>query len=117
MGNPDQKLQHHHSSFSEQPEPRNQKNDSDDDVMTPAEAAAYLRISIATLLRMARNGEIPGLRVGKLWRFRRSELDRWLRSDVSSFRHPCRERRETNDEFAATVPERVSDKKDSHPRK
>jgi hypothetical protein len=57
------------------------------------------------------------LRVGKLWRFRRSELDRWLRSDVSSFRHPCRERRETNDEFAATVPERVSDKKDSHPRK
>ena len=59
-------------------------------VLTPLEAATYLRISVATLLRRSRTLEIPGVRVGKLWRYRKSDLDEWLASKVSSFRHPCR---------------------------
>jgi excisionase family DNA binding protein len=64
--------------------------DEEDPIMTPAEAARYLRISVATLLRRSRSGEIPGFRVGKLWRYRKSQLDEWMRSKVSFFRHPCR---------------------------
>lgn len=62
-----------------------------DAIMTPQEAAEYLRISIATLLRGSRLGEIPGFQVGKkLWRYRKFLLDEWAHSKVSSFRHPCR---------------------------
>jgi excisionase family DNA binding protein len=61
-----------------------------DVIMTPDEGARYLRISVATLLRGSRLGEIPGFHVGKLWRYRKSALDDWMQSKVSFFRHPCR---------------------------
>jgi len=39
------------------------------------EAAALLQIHPKTLQRLARKGEIRGMRIGKLWRFRTSDLD------------------------------------------
>lgn len=63
----------------------------DDPVLTPQEAAQYLRISVASLLRHTPTGEIKAFRVGKLWRYRKSWLDEYSRSSVSFFRHPCRE--------------------------
>ena len=42
------------------------------------EAAALLKIHPKTLQRMARNGEICGVQVGRLWRFRVSALNEWL---------------------------------------
>jgi len=42
------------------------------------EAAALLKIHPKTLQRLARNGEICGVQVGKLWRFRVSALNEWL---------------------------------------
>lgn len=38
------------------------------------EAAAILKVHPKTLQRMAKRGEIQGVRVGKLWRFRGSNL-------------------------------------------
>jgi len=48
------------------------------------EAARYLRIHPRTLTRMARRAEIPAIHIGKLWRFRKSDLDAWLMGKVSS---------------------------------
>jgi excisionase family DNA binding protein len=42
------------------------------------EAAQLLRIHPKTLQRMARNGQILGIQVGKLWRFRASDLEGWI---------------------------------------
>ena len=42
------------------------------------EAADLLKIHPKTLQRMARRGEVAGIRIGKLWRFRASELNEWL---------------------------------------
>jgi len=42
------------------------------------EAAALLKIHPKTLQRLARNGEVCGVQVGKLWRFRVSALNEWL---------------------------------------
>lgn len=42
------------------------------------EAARLLRIHPKTLQKMARRGEIHGSHVGKLWRFRASDLNDWL---------------------------------------
>lgn len=42
------------------------------------QAAGLLRIHPKTLQKMARRGEIHGTHVGKLWRFRASDLNDWL---------------------------------------
>ena len=41
------------------------------------QAAAHVKVHKKTLQRYARNGLVVGLRVGKLWRFRASDLDEW----------------------------------------
>lgn len=48
------------------------------------EASALLKISPKTLQRLARTGEIKGIHIGKLWRFRASDLDSWFRSRIAS---------------------------------
>jgi excisionase family DNA binding protein len=47
-------------------------------LLDSAEAALLLRIHPKTLQRMARNGEIAGVQIGRLWRFRASVLNSWL---------------------------------------
>ncbi len=42
------------------------------------EAAALLKIHPKTIQKMARNGEISAIHIGKLWRFRASALNEWL---------------------------------------
>lgn len=42
------------------------------------EAASLLQIHPKTLQRLARKGEIRAMRIGKLWRFRTSDLDAWV---------------------------------------
>jgi excisionase family DNA binding protein len=55
------------------------------------EAAQLLKIHPKTLQRLARQGEIPGVQIGKLWRFRRSELNAWMEGlSLSKRSYPCR---------------------------
>jgi excisionase family DNA binding protein len=49
-----------------------------EELLDSDEAAALLKIHPKTLQKMARNGEITGVQVGKLWRFRASVLNNWL---------------------------------------
>ncbi|MGO9338423.1 MAG: helix-turn-helix domain-containing protein [Terracidiphilus sp.] len=49
-------------------------------LLTAEEAAVHLRIHTKTLQRMARAGQVPGIRMGKYWRFHLSSLDVWVRS-------------------------------------
>ena len=42
------------------------------------QAAELLHIHHKTLQKLARSGEIHGSHVGKLWRFRASDLNAWL---------------------------------------
>jgi excisionase family DNA binding protein len=48
------------------------------EIMTTSELARYLKVSRAEVLRLARRGKIPGLRVGRLWRFKRYEVEKAL---------------------------------------
>jgi excisionase family DNA binding protein len=47
-------------------------------LLNTEEAAALLQIHPKTLQKLARAGEVIGIRIGKLWRFRASALDEWL---------------------------------------
>lgn len=48
-------------------------------LLSDVEAAELLGLHPKTLQRMARQGDIPAIRVGRYWRFRASELDEWIR--------------------------------------
>ena len=52
-------------------------------LLDSAEAAALLKIHPKTLQKMARNGEIVAIQIGKLWRFRASALNDWLEKIAS----------------------------------
>lgn len=52
-------------------------------LLDSSEAAALLRIHPKTLQRLARTGEIAGIQIGRLWRFRVSALNRWLQRIAS----------------------------------
>ena len=48
--------------------------------LTVNEAAAYAKVSTATIRRACKGGALHGCKVSgkKLWRFHVTELDRWL---------------------------------------
>ena len=48
------------------------------EMMTVKEVAEYLKIAEKTAYRFAIEGKIPGFRVGAAWRFRKSEIERWI---------------------------------------
>ena len=47
-------------------------------LMTAGEVASYLHCSLSTVRRMVQRDVVPHYRLGKLVRFRRSEIDAWL---------------------------------------
>lgn len=51
------------------------------------EAANFLGIKVVTLRNWLRNEKctIPAHKIGKLWRFKCSELDEWVKSGRSDF--------------------------------
>jgi len=55
-------------------------NEAFEPLLDSDEAAALLKIHPKTLQRMARIGEIYGIHIGKLWRFRASDIEKWIRS-------------------------------------
>jgi PTS system nitrogen regulatory IIA component len=42
------------------------------------EVARYLRVKDSTVYTWAQAGKLPAFRLGRLWRFRRTDLDAWL---------------------------------------
>lgn len=48
--------------------------DQGDEVLTADEAAELLKVSKKTVLRHARVGDLPAVKVGRSWRFLRSQL-------------------------------------------
>lgn len=49
-----------------------------DPLLDTDEAAAVMKIHPKTLQKLARSGSIHGIRVGKLWRFRASQIQDWI---------------------------------------
>lgn len=50
------------------------------DILTVQELHDYLKIPRPTLYSLAQSGKIPAAKVGKHWRFRRSQIDEWLKA-------------------------------------
>ena len=48
------------------------------------QAAAIMRIHPKTLQKHARKGVVRGFQLGTMWRFRASEIDRWISERIAS---------------------------------
>ncbi len=49
------------------------------DILTIREVAAYLKLTEKTAYRYAADGIIPGFKVGASWRFKKSDVDAWIK--------------------------------------
>jgi excisionase family DNA binding protein len=47
-------------------------------LMTIDDVAQYLGLHPLTVRRLARDGEIPALKIGRQWRVKRELLDQWM---------------------------------------
>jgi excisionase family DNA binding protein len=55
---------------------------SDVAIMTVHDVAEYLRLSEAKVYKMANEGRVPALRMGKTWRFKKELIDEWIRRET-----------------------------------
>jgi len=51
---------------------------SDDRLLTLKELAAFLSVNERTLLKLMSEGDVPGVKIGNQWRFRKAMIDTWL---------------------------------------
>lgn len=57
---------------------------ADDTLMNVKQVAQYLQLKESTIYSWAQDGKIPAIKIGRTWRFRRSDLDGWLEQHQQS---------------------------------
>jgi|DewCreStandDraft_1066081.scaffolds.fasta_scaffold01933_4 excisionase family DNA binding protein len=53
-----------------------------EELLTAQEASNYLKISVRTLYKHIKEQRIPAFKLGRSWRFLKSELDNWLKQKI-----------------------------------
>ena len=61
------------------------ENKPQDQLLTPEEAAARLKISRLTIGDWLRSGKLKGVKVGRLWRVRERDLVRFWNKEISKW--------------------------------
>ncbi len=62
----------------------------DETFLTTDEVLAYLQVNLRTVYRLIKAGKIPAVRVGRQWRFRKTDIDAWLERERSHSIPPVR---------------------------
>jgi excisionase family DNA binding protein len=47
-------------------------------ILLAADVAEYLHVSLATVHRLVRHGQIPAFKIGSKYRFYRDAIERWM---------------------------------------
>jgi excisionase family DNA binding protein len=58
------------------------KLDASDDIWTIVEVANYLRLNPQTVYRLTQQGQLPGFKVGRHWRFKREHISKWMEEQI-----------------------------------
>ena len=56
------------------------KEDIMAEIMTTREVAKYLKLHEITICKYAAEGKIPAIRIGRVWRFDKTAIDKWISS-------------------------------------
>ena len=57
---------------------------ADDHLLTPDEVLEYLHLNLKTVYRLIKAGKLPAVRVGRQWRFRKSDIDAYLAGSATA---------------------------------
>ena len=57
-------------------------------LITADRAAELLKLHPKTVKRLAQAGSLPGMKIGRVWRFRESSLDAWMSAQLQYSGHP-----------------------------
>ena len=52
------------------------------DIMTIREDADYMKLTEKTTYRLTAEGKIPGFKVGGSWRFKKTDIERWIKEQT-----------------------------------
>jgi len=52
--------------------------------LTLEQIAEYLQMSTSSIYKMAQAGKIPAYKVGRQWRFKKEEIDKWITNKKSN---------------------------------
>ena len=52
---------------------------TDDQLLTTDQLLAYLHLNLKTVYRLIKAGKLPAVRVGRQWRFKKRDIDAWLK--------------------------------------
>jgi excisionase family DNA binding protein len=47
-------------------------------IMTTKEVAKYLKLHQITICKLSKEGKIPSVRIGSVWRFDKEVIDEWI---------------------------------------
>lgn len=61
---------------------------TENEIMTIEEVAAYLRLKPQTIYTWAQEKKIPAAKLGKEWRFKRSVINRWFDQHIDDKFNP-----------------------------
>jgi len=48
------------------------------EIMTTKEMAKYLRLHSITISKLSKEGKIPAIQIGRVWRFDKEAIDEWI---------------------------------------
>lgn len=54
-----------------------------EEILTIQAVAKLFKVADKTVYTMAQRGELPGFKVGALWKFRRQDLDAWINERIT----------------------------------
>ena len=55
-----------------------------ENMLTASEVARYLKVKIETVYNLIQKSELPAAKIGGQWRFRETELERWVQTQMGS---------------------------------
>lgn len=61
-------------------------NNIEDKWISISDVAEYIGVNKDTIRNWIKNTDIPAHRVGKLWKFKKSELDEWIKTGRSALK-------------------------------
>jgi excisionase family DNA binding protein len=47
-------------------------------IMTTKEVSDYLKLHAITICKLSKEGKIPAIRIGRVWRFDKDVIDQWI---------------------------------------
>ncbi|MBD3328144.1 helix-turn-helix domain-containing protein [Candidatus Peregrinibacteria bacterium] len=73
-----------------------------DEILTSEQVAKLLQVHPFTVLKFIKNGKLKASKIGRVYRIRRSEVERFLDSNLESSEKPVKKKKKTKGAISAS---------------